>query len=165
MAQLLKRAPESERSSDEPLKVLDVGSRDVNGTYRAMIVERGWQYTGLDIEAGGNVDVVSADPYGYPFPDGAFDLVISGQTMEHVEDLRAWVIELARVLKPGGRLCIVTVWAMFLHDYPGDCWRIMPDGMQWLFNQTGVLTDYDIRRVSDNGISGDIVGAATKKEV
>ena len=59
--------------------ILDVGSRDINGTYRALIEGRGWKYTGLDIVAGSNVDVV-AKPFCYPFPDGAFDIVISGAT-------------------------------------------------------------------------------------
>lgn len=142
--------------------VLDVGSYDENGTHRPLIDGRGWHYTGLDIRPGPNVDVVG-QPYVYPFNDGSFDVVISGQAMEHVEDLRAWINELVRVLKPGGRLCIVTVWKMFYHPFPIDTWRIMPDGFRWLFNQNGELTDYDIRMTSEDLTGGNIVGAATRR--
>ena len=41
-------------------------------------------------------------------PDGSFDTVISCETIEHVPDPRKAVSELARVLKPGGRLFLTT---------------------------------------------------------
>ncbi len=138
--------------------VLDVGSLDENGTNRPLTDARAWTYTGIDIRGGPNVDQV-VQPYSYPFADGAFDVVMSGQAMEHVEDLKAWINECVRVLKPGGRLCITTVWKMFYHPFPVDTWRIMPDGFRWLFNQNGQLIDYDIRMQDD----GTISGAATKK--
>src|ERR1017187_7126524 len=39
-----------------------------------------------------------------PFDDGYFDLVISNQVFEHVENLDLVLNEIARVLKPAGRL-------------------------------------------------------------
>jgi SAM-dependent methyltransferase len=39
-----------------------------------------------------------------PFPDGSFDAVLSTDTFEHVMDLNLAFQEIARVLKPGGRL-------------------------------------------------------------
>jgi SAM-dependent methyltransferase len=128
--------------------VLDVGSYDVNGTYRPLVHSRGWCYTGLDITAGPNVDVVAPDPYRIPFIDDRFDVVISGSTMEHVEAIWLWVPELARVIRPGGWLAIVTHWKFPEHRYPVDCWRIMPDGMRFLFHETGVLREHDIRIAS-----------------
>jgi SAM-dependent methyltransferase len=156
MTELLNAAPPWTKT------VLDVGSYDENGTNRPLVEGRGWHYTGLDIRDGPNVDII-AGPYLYPFEDNSFDLVISGQAMEHVEDLRSWINECVRVLAPGGRLCITTVWKMFYHPFPVDCWRIMPDGMRWLFNQNGLLVDYDIQMTSEDATGGNIVGAATKK--
>lgn len=141
------------------LKVLDVGSYDVNGTYRPMVEGRGWEYTGLDIQAGPNVDVVGK-PYKFPLPGASFDVVISGSTMEHVESIWLWIPELARMLRVGGMLAIVTHWQFPEHRYPVDCWRIMPDGMRHLFDQTGVLNDYEINIVSPF----DIAGVAYKKK-
>ena len=43
---------------------------------------------------------MSADPYHFPFADGAFDLVISGSTMEHVQAIWRWVPELADISDP-----------------------------------------------------------------
>lgn len=136
--------------------VLDVGSYNVNGTFRSLIERRGWGYTGLDIAAGPNVDIVTADPYRFPLYDASFDVVISGYCMEHVKSVWRWVPELARMLRPGGLLVIITHWQFFEHRYPVDCWRIMPDGMAHLFDETGVLHGYDIRRYDQY----DIIGAA-----
>jgi ubiquinone/menaquinone biosynthesis C-methylase UbiE len=41
-----------------------------------------------------------------PFPDGSFDLVVSSFSLHHWEDPAAAVPELARVLRPGGRLYV-----------------------------------------------------------
>lgn len=43
-----------------------------------------------------------------PFPDGTFDLVYSVDVIHHIADRDAFVAEAARVLRPGGWLCIVT---------------------------------------------------------
>jgi len=140
-------------------KVLDVGSLDVNGNYRGLIEGNGWSYTGLDIKAGPNVDVVSHFLYSYPLNDESFDIVISGSTAEHVFDLVKWINELVRILDKGGLLIIVTHWQFPEHKYPVDCWRILPDGMEFLFDQTRCLTDYHIEKFAN----GDIVGSALKK--
>jgi 2-polyprenyl-3-methyl-5-hydroxy-6-metoxy-1,4-benzoquinol methylase len=42
------------------------------------------------------------------YPDASFDTVISCETIEHVPDPRQALCELARVLKPGGRLFLTT---------------------------------------------------------
>jgi 2-polyprenyl-3-methyl-5-hydroxy-6-metoxy-1,4-benzoquinol methylase len=42
------------------------------------------------------------------FADGSFDTVISCETVEHVPDVARAVRELARVLRPGGRLVLTT---------------------------------------------------------
>jgi SAM-dependent methyltransferase len=138
--------------------VLDVGSFDVNGTYRPLIESMGGIYTGLDVAAGPNVDIVTPDPYRFPLANASFDVVISGSTMEHVAAIWRWIPELVRVLRPGGVLCIVTHWSFPEHRYPVDCWRIMPDGMRFLFDETGCLSDYDIRIVS----KWDIAARAVK---
>lgn len=56
---------------------------------------RGLAWTGADIER-------------LPYPDEIFDTVISAETIEHSPEPRGAVAELARVLKPGGRLYVTT---------------------------------------------------------
>lgn len=142
----------------EQAAVLDVGSLDVNGNFRLPVEAKGWHYTGLDMVAGKNVDVVADDPFHYPFADGAFDVVMSGSTMEHVTAIWRWVPELVRLLRPGGFLAIHTHWQFKEHRYPLDCWRILPDGMRFLFDETGQLNGYDIRIANQ----WDIVASAFK---
>lgn len=45
---------------------------------------------------------VQGDAFTLPFPDGAFDVVLSTGLLEHFEDPAPIVSEMARVLKPGG---------------------------------------------------------------
>ena len=156
METLLQRAPAW------ATKVLDAGSLDENGTLRPLAEARGWTYIGVDIREGKNVDIV-VPPYEYPFEDGAFDVVMSGQAAEHVERVWVWIVELARVLKPGGLLAMTAPWKFFYHPFPVDCWRFMPDGFRVLFDETGVLTNYHIEMVSDYGTTGDLVASAIKR--
>lgn len=99
MAEFRNTLPDSGR-------VLDVGSLDCNGSYKPLFA--GWDYMGLDIVEGKNVDYVSADPYCWDdLEDESVDVVISGQTLEHVEKPEMVFGEIYRVLKRGGRCCIV----------------------------------------------------------
>ncbi len=43
-----------------------------------------------------------------PFPDGAFELVLCAETLEHVKDVQGLLSEVRRVLVPGGRLAVTT---------------------------------------------------------
>lgn len=48
------------------------------------------------------------DAQHIPFPDGSFDVVIANHMLYHVPDLPQAVREIARVLRPGGRLFAAT---------------------------------------------------------
>jgi SAM-dependent methyltransferase len=43
-----------------------------------------------------------------PFDDGAFDLVLCAETIEHVRDVQLLLSEARRVLRPGGTLALTT---------------------------------------------------------
>jgi SAM-dependent methyltransferase len=59
----------------------------------------------------GVVNVVASDAASLPFADGSFDLVLAFDVIEHVEDDRAMLRELRRVLRPGGAIAIhVPAW-------------------------------------------------------
>jgi ubiquinone/menaquinone biosynthesis C-methylase UbiE len=53
--------------------------------------------------------IVRADAGVLPFPERAFDLVIAFMSLQDVDDMSAAVAEAARVLEPGGRLCLAIV--------------------------------------------------------
>lgn len=128
--------------TNEKLQILDLGSQDVNGSYRPIFMQPGWKYTGLDMEAGNNVDVVLKTPYVWTeIPSESADVVISGQAFEHIQYIWITILEIARVLKPGGICCILAPSSGPEHRYPMDCWRFYPDGMISLahFAQMDVL--------------------------
>lgn len=66
---------------------------------------------------------VQGDGARLPFGDAAFDRVIASEVLEHVPDDQAACAELARVLKPGGRLA-VTVPAWWPEKI---CWMLSDD--------------------------------------
>ena len=72
--------------SKSQVKVLDVGSYDVNGSYKPLFAEKKYLYTGLDMEDGSNVDLVLENAYDWDaIATDSFDVVISGQAIEHIE--------------------------------------------------------------------------------
>lgn len=115
-----------------PLAVIDIGSYDVNGSYRTLFDAPDWRYTGVDLEAGPGVDVVLSSPYRLPFPSRSVDVVISGQAFEHVEYFWMTWLEMIRVLKPGGLIFLIAPSRGPEHRYPQDCWRFYPDGYRAL---------------------------------
>ena len=114
----------------EPLRILDVGSLDVNGSYRPVFSASPWSYTGIDLTAGSNVDLVLHTPYVWrEVASRSADVVISGQAFEHIPYFWITMLEIARVLRIGGICCILAPSSGPEHRYPVDCWRFYPDGL------------------------------------
>lgn len=60
----------------------------------------------LGVTGGGPWATLTADVIRLPFPDGAFDLVICSEVLEHIPDHETAMRELVRVLKPGKDLVV-----------------------------------------------------------
>lgn len=91
-------------------RILEVGSKTYRDqdTYRSLIDDHRQSYTGLDLEVGDNVDIVPRNAYVWEeIPDDSFDVCISGQTFEHNPFFWVTACEIARVLVPGGYVCII----------------------------------------------------------
>jgi ubiquinone/menaquinone biosynthesis C-methylase UbiE len=57
------------------------------------------------------VDVALADAVALPFPDASFDAAVATQVIEYVDNVEAALLEVRRVLRPGGRLVLLdTEW-------------------------------------------------------
>ena len=122
-----------DKFSEKQLTIFDLGSADVNGSYRDIFTNPRWKYVGVDMEAGKNVDVVIQDPYNWKEIDsGCADVVISGQALEHVEYCWLFFLEIRRILRPGGMCCIIAPSAGPEHKYPVDCYRFYRDGFKAL---------------------------------
>lgn len=135
-----------------PAKVLDVGSQEVTGqensSYKQLFSGE-IRYTGCDMIAGNNVDIVLESPYDWKnIQANSYEYVISGQMLEHVEFPWLTFLEIARVLDRGGICCIIAPSAGPMHNYPLDCYRYYPDGMVALAHYAHldvleVFTNYD----------------------
>lgn len=78
--------------------VLDVGSLNINGTNRYLF--ENYQYTGIDIGPGSNVDVVCK---GHEFTSPTlFDIVLSTECFEHDIHYAATITNCVKLTKPGG---------------------------------------------------------------
>lgn len=58
-----------------------------------------------------------------PYPDDAFDLILSHEVIEHVHDDRATAREMVRTLKPGGRIVIFAPNRLYPFETHGHYWR------------------------------------------
>lgn len=87
--------------------------------------------------------VLAGDALNLPFPDRVFDAVICSEVLEHIPDHHAALREIARVMKPGGRLAVSVprFWPEWL------CWKLerryhdTPGGHVRIFRRGGLLSD------------------------
>ena len=70
----------------------------------------------VELAAGRGVDARIADVQELPFADGSFDVAVAAWMLYHVPDLDRALAELARVLRPAGRLVAVTNGAEHLAE-------------------------------------------------
>jgi ubiquinone/menaquinone biosynthesis C-methylase UbiE len=97
--------------------VLDLGFGEGYGT--SLLADSCREIVGVDVAdhvveyannkyAKNNCRFVKYDGRTLPFESNTFDIVVSFQVIEHIDDDYAFVAEIHRVLKPGGRLVLTT---------------------------------------------------------
>jgi len=91
----------------------------------------------LDLFAYDEVDVVT-DGTGLPFADETFDAVLSEAVLEHVPDPQAYMAELVRVLKPGGRCRIDVAFLQPYHSYPDHYYNMTKSGLVVTMQRAGL---------------------------
>ena len=134
-------------------RLLDLGSGGGRHAFQAM--KLGARTTALDYSAadlkdvlattGGMLDggevqwdqfagCVNGNALDLPFPNNAFDRVVTSEVLEHIWDCERAIVEMVRVLRPGGRIAVTvpTMWPERVnwalnwryHDVPGGHVRI-----------------------------------------
>jgi SAM-dependent methyltransferase len=87
----------------------------------------------VGVEVSGNKKNLKSDIYydgiTLPFADNTFDSVLCTEVFEHVEQLDDVIIELYRVLKPGGRMIVTTPFMCIEHEMPYDFRRFTFNGL------------------------------------
>ncbi len=94
-------------------KLLDVGCGD--GSLLRMMLEYGWDCQGLDFDDGAvrnaarkGLHVACGTLEEQRYAEAAFDAITMSHVIEHVPEPLALLSECRRILKPGGRLVLVT---------------------------------------------------------
>lgn len=130
----MKRMTEFAKEYDQKGKiVIDIGSLDINGNYRQLFPKS--TYIGVDIVAGANVDVIMDSQEWDDLKD--IDMVISGQTLEHVEDISKLMKSIFDVLKPDGIICMIAPSVGPPHDYPSWFGNFSKDRMTKVVSVAG----------------------------
>lgn len=122
--------------------VLEVGSRNINGSARSILAPLASSYLGVDLEAGDGVDRVE-DGENLPVEwADTFGFVVCCEVLEHC--LRPWrlVAELVRVCRPGGAVLVTArgfnAAGSFAFHNPPDRWRFSLEAMRALLDDAGV---------------------------
>jgi ubiquinone/menaquinone biosynthesis C-methylase UbiE len=105
--------------------LLDVGCG--NGIFCHAALAKGYDAVGVDFSlpflrrakvAFSELQVVLADASTLPFRDGLFDVVVSMETLEHVQSLERTAQEIRRVVRPQG-VCVT-----FNQDDSNPLWKL-----------------------------------------
>ena len=129
-------------------KLLDIGAG--TGAFVAHVKENGWEVTGLEPDetarerasAVNGVQLLDA-AHLYSLAPDSFDAITLWHVLEHVHDLHAYVEQLKKLIKRGGRIFIAVpnytsydatvyqgAWAAY--DVPRHLYHFSPDAMERL---------------------------------
>jgi len=120
-------------------KVLDVGGlhNHPEKSYLRLFEDiSGIEWVVADIVEHPSVDVVMTGPYSLPFSQETFDLVVSGQMLEHCSNPFKSVTEMKRVLKTGCMLALAAPSTGPRHDAQ-DGWRFLDDAFRFIAEDVG----------------------------
>lgn len=126
-----------------------------SGPFSEIARQIGARYIGIDLAPGVGVDVV-ASVTALPFDTASIDTVLCSQVLEHVPALNAALLELARVLRPGGYLLISVPQYSPEHEVPNDYRRFTVFGLEHDLGIVGL----DVIEVHRQGGAFSVAGLA-----
>jgi ubiquinone/menaquinone biosynthesis C-methylase UbiE len=108
--------------------ILDVGGRIQ--PYRLLLSATMGRYIAVDIMSSPLVDI-RANAAALPIATESCDIVFCTQVLEYVPNPEAAVLEIYRVLKPGG-IALLSFAAFYPRIAEDDHWRFLPSGLRFL---------------------------------
>ena len=118
------------------MKVLEIGPDSFPSTYQRLTEGLSLDWHTLDTNDNPRLTYPKSSEYYFMIPDGTYDAVLSGQVIEHVKKPWRWIPELARITKAGGLVITINPVSWPYHRAPVDCWRIYPEGMKALYEDS-----------------------------
>jgi len=120
--------------------VLDVGAgaqpyrplMNRGATYRAIDTADAPERFGYDMPS---TIYFSGDDW--PVADRTIDLLLATETLEHIPDPDAFLVQARRVLRDDGQLILTVPFAARWHYVPYDYWRFTPSALRMLLERNG----------------------------
>lgn len=128
--------------------VVDMGCGEK--PYEALFIQnKEIKYVGVDLPGNSNADFELNLATGRcDLDNDSADIVLSIQVLEHVKDIKAYLEECNRILRPGGRLILSTHGYWMFHPDPDDYWRWTRQGLEYELQRAG----FKIRKI--HGVMG-----------
>jgi SAM-dependent methyltransferase len=144
-------------------RVLDIGSG--TGEHARVLAEavgEAGEVVGVDPNEGMRGEAARRAPNAYdlPFPDGSLDAVTCERVFQHLDDPDRATAEIARVLRPGGRVVITDHdWGTaIIHPGEPDIVRVITESMRG-----GIANPFAARRLPGHltraGLTVDDIGS------
>jgi SAM-dependent methyltransferase len=121
-------------------KVLEIGADAIPSTYQQIVESNEITWDTIDLQKREGFTFVSNSEYSFPIKSNEYDIVLSGQVLEHVRKPWIWLKEIYRVVNVGGIVITINPASWPYHEAPIDCWRAYPDGMISLYEDAGLST-------------------------
>ncbi|NLD73628.1 MAG: class I SAM-dependent methyltransferase [Chloroflexi bacterium] len=117
--------------------LLDVGAGDV--PYRSLLAGQVDRHDTFDVEHRTDALTYVGDIHDmHMVADNAYDTVLCLSVLEHVREPFRAIGELARILRPGGRLILTVPHLSRLHEEPHDYFRYTQYGLRSLLESAGL---------------------------
>lgn len=146
------------------LKILEIGSYDVNGSLKGIFENQ--DYTGLDMLAGPNVDIVS-NAHQIDIASASFDAVIYCDTFEHDNAFWLTLDEIFRLLKFKGHFIFSapTIYYPYYHGHPDDYWRITESAFRQVVMPPSRYIMLEERQIKTANDPDTISGIGAKRRI
>lgn len=127
-------------------RIADIGCGEQ--PWRSLIEQCGGRYVGVDISINKLCSVqVLGEIVALPLRTESVDVALCTEVMEHVLDVRQGLLELARIVKPGGQVLLTTPFCYPLHEEPHDYGRLTSYQLAQLASTAGL----ELRRLEITG--------------
>jgi SAM-dependent methyltransferase len=136
------------------MKVLEIGPNAHPSAYCSLVDDPSITWDTVDLESAPNSAALTyraENEYRFPLDDDRYDIVVSGQVIEHVRKVWVWMREVARVCKRGGTVITIHPVNWPYHEGPVDCWRIYPEGMRALYEEAELDVEVALFEQLDHG--------------
>ena len=113
--------------------------------YSLKKAEEGYSYFESISEVG--AEFIKGSAYSLPFPDNTFDLIVCSEVLEHLHEYNDAVIEINRVLKPGGKFfaSVPAFWPEKICWYLSKEYQNQPGGHLRIFDQKKLIHEIEDR--------------------